>query len=69
VGVACSLASPRACDWNDDGDGYIDFIERILSSDPDDSDSTPEHWLIGGTCTDGLDNDKNGLTDGADPGC
>jgi len=58
-----------ACDWNDDGDGYTDFWERFLGSDPKDPDSTPEHRLIRSSCTDGLDNDMDGLTDGADPGC
>jgi hypothetical protein len=58
-----------ACDWDDDGDAYTDFWERFLGSDPKNPDSTPEHKLIRTTCTDGLDNDKDGLTDGADPGC
>jgi len=58
-----------ACDWDDDGDGYTDFWERFLGSDPRDPNSTPEHRLIRSTCTDGLDNDVDGLTDGADPGC
>jgi len=58
-----------ACDWDDDGDGYTDFWERFLGSDPRDPSSTPEHRLIRSTCGDGLDNDKDGLTDGADPGC
>ncbi len=57
------------CDWDDDGDGYTDFWERFLGSDPRDPNSTPEHKLIRSTCTDGKDNDKDGLTDGADPGC
>jgi hypothetical protein len=58
-----------ACDWDDDGDGYTDFWERFLGSDPRNPNSTPEHRLIRITCTDGLDNDKDGLTDSADPGC
>jgi hypothetical protein len=58
-----------ACDWDDDGDGYTDFWERFLGSDSRDPNSTPEHRLIRSTCTDGLDNDKDGLTDGADPSC
>jgi len=58
-----------ACDWDDDGDGYTDFWERFLGSDPRNPGSTPEHRLIRSTCTDGRDNDKDGLTDGADPGC
>jgi hypothetical protein len=58
-----------ACDWDDDGDGYTDFWEKFLGSDPRDPNSTPEHRLIRSTCTDGLDNDNDCLTDGADPGC
>jgi len=58
-----------ACDWDDDGDGYTDFWEKFLGSDPRNPDSTPEHRLIRSSCGDGLDNDKDGLTDGADPGC
>lgn len=57
------------CPFDDDCDGYLNFIERILGSDPDDAGSTPEHWLIRGTCRDGLDNDKDGLTDSDDPSC
>jgi hypothetical protein len=60
----------RLCSLLDrDCDDYYDIIERILGSDPDDPSSTPEHWLIGGTCRDGLDNDKDGLIDRADRGC
>jgi len=60
----------RLCSlWDSDCDDYYDIIERILGSDPDDPSSTPEHWLIGGTCRDGLDNDKDGLIDRADRGC
>jgi len=58
-----------ACDWDDDGDGYTDFWEGFLGSDPGNPSSTPEHRLVRSSCTDGLDNDKDGLTDGADPGC
>ncbi len=58
-----------ACDWDDDGDGYTDFWEKFLGSDSKNPDSTPEHRLIRSTCSDGLDNDKDGLADGADPGC
>jgi len=52
-----------------DGDGFEDVLETQLGSDPADSDSTPEHATIEGTCTDGLDNDGDGLTDGDDEGC
>jgi len=52
-----------------DGDGFIDALEERLGSDPDDANSTPEHFLLAGTCTDGADNDLDDLTDAADDGC
>jgi hypothetical protein len=57
------------CPFDDDCDGYLNLIERILGSDPDDNESTPEHWLVPGTCKDKLDNDKDGFKDRGDPGC
>jgi hypothetical protein len=57
------------CPFDYDCDGYINLVERILGSDPDDSESTPEHWLIRGTCRDGSDNDGDGLIDRDDSGC
>ncbi len=52
-----------------DGDCFKDFIEEILGSDPNDPASTPEDSSLPETCDDGVDNDKDGLTDDADPGC
>jgi hypothetical protein len=57
-----------------DGDEFADGIEETFGSDPLDSDSTPEsahapNTGIDGSCSDGVDNDLDGLTDGADPGC
>jgi hypothetical protein len=57
------------CPFDDDCDGYINLVERLLGSNPNNSKSTPEHLLIRGTCTDKLDNDKDGLIDRKDPGC
>ena len=59
------------------GDGYCDADEVALGSDPTDPDSTPEDISglapgllgLGKVCSDGLDNDKNGLIDLADPKC
>ena len=52
-----------------DGDCFKDFIEEIYGSDPNDPTSTPEDSSLPETCADGVDNDKDGLTDDADPGC
>ncbi len=56
---------PHDCD----GDGFKDFIERILGSSPTDSEATPEDSSLPATCADGVDNDKDGDIDGDDPGC
>jgi hypothetical protein len=61
--------------FNDsDGDGVIDVAERIAGSDPFSADSSPESaagalYLGRPVCTDGIDNDGDGQTDSADPGC
>jgi len=57
------------CPFDDDCDGYLNFIEKLLGSDPDNAASTPEHILVPGTCKDGVDNDGDGLIDTADRGC
>ena len=46
-----------------------DATEVIFGSDPRNPNSTPESSVFFGTCSDGLDNDLDGLTDAADPGC
>lgn len=62
-----SCLFPNDCD----GDGVSNELEAIFQSFPNDPNSTPEHafWQQGLSCGDGIDNDKDGLTDGADPGC
>ena len=57
------------CPFDDDCDGYLNLIEKLLGSDPDDPTSTPEHVLVPGTCKDTVDNDGDTLIDKADPGC
>ncbi len=58
-----------ACDDDDDNDGVLDYEEESHGSDPLDPNSTPEHVLWGDSCSDGVDNDLDGLIDGDDPGC
>ncbi len=59
-----------ACDYDIDNDGFDNLSERDLGSDPRNPGSTPEYsLLLPATCSDGLDNDVDELTDGADPGC
>ena len=57
------------CPFDKDCDGYLDLIEKLLGSNPDDATSTPESILVPGTCRDKLDNDGDTLIDAADPGC
>lgn len=65
-----------------DGDGWGDVAERRLGSDERPlpaglgGDSVPESAAVPlaeldefGPCNDGVDNDRNGLTDGEDPKC
>ena len=68
------LPSARAVDADADGDGVIDLAEQITGSDPDDPASSPEDaglsFVLGlPWCFDEVDNDLDGLTDAADPGC
>jgi hypothetical protein len=52
-----------------DGDGFTNAVETALGSDPAMSSRKPESQLVVGTCTDGIDNDADGQTNGADAGC
>ncbi|UCH86086.1 MAG: right-handed parallel beta-helix repeat-containing protein [Dehalococcoidia bacterium] len=52
-----------------DGDTVPDDVEEALGSDWNDPDSTPEHAAMPGTCSDGVDNDGDGLIDAEDDGC
>ncbi len=53
-----------------DLDGWSDAFENIVGSWPWDPLSTPEHLRADpGACSDGVDNDLDGLVDGYDPGC
>ena len=53
-----------------DGDGISNGDEQTYGSNPFNFNSRPEQaFWPGSTCADGQDNDKDGLTDAADPGC
>jgi hypothetical protein len=53
-----------------DNDGWSDALERLAGSDPNWEMSTPEGlWRSPQACSDGLDNDLDGLVDGYDLGC
>jgi hypothetical protein len=57
-----------------DDDGVVDIAELLAGSDPHDAGSGPESaggtiYLNAPLCTDGIDNDDDGVTDAADPGC
>jgi hypothetical protein len=57
------------CDLDDDGDGLPDGLEMTMGSDPLSEDKGPEFLGYEDTCSDGLDNDDDGFTDGADGSC
>lgn len=68
-------AAPAHAAYTDrDGDGAIDIAEEISGSNPGDAQSFPENrgveFLSGNpVCSDGIDNDGDGLIDTADVGC
>ncbi|MEX0785929.1 MAG: dockerin type I repeat-containing protein [Dehalococcoidia bacterium] len=56
--------------FESDDDQYDDFVEKNFGSDPSDPSSVPEHESVNrGSCSDGIDNDGDGLTDAGDPAC
>ena len=64
------LEDPGCAAIDGDGDGFDDATEKRYGSDPADPASVPEHETPNpGSCSDGIDNDLNGLTDDADPAC
>ena len=64
-------AADPGCDLfpDSDGDGFLDRAEVAAGSDPENPASTPEVAPLPGACSDGVDNDLDGLVDGADSGC
>jgi len=62
--------SPTVVPEDTDGDTVTDDLEELYGSDPEDADSMPEHLAYdAATCSDGVDNDGDGLIDGDDSGC
>jgi hypothetical protein len=59
----------NACDSDADGDGVDNTLESELGSDPLRATSTPEYVGVNGSCSDGLDNDGDGLFEMGDSGC
>lgn len=52
-----------------DGDSISDLVEVRLHSNPLSATATPEDLALTGSCSQGIDDDRDGLLDGADPGC
>lgn len=80
--LALSLAAAPAAaqlpqHLDGDRDGTLDTLEAALGSDPVSRESTPESFAladgdrngVADACEDFRDNDRDGLVDGADPGC
>jgi hypothetical protein len=66
---AFGVRSSAAQTADTDADSYADDLEVQLGSSPTNPDSTPEHFALLWTCTDGNDNDRDGKRDFVDPGC
>ena len=65
--VGTQISGAQSADT--DADGYAEELEEELGSNPTDANSTPEHFSLLWSCTDGNDNDKDGTRDFADQGC
>jgi len=65
--IGVQISSAQSADT--DGDGYADEVEEELGSNFANAESTPEHFSLLWSCTDGNDNDKDGTRDFADQGC
>jgi hypothetical protein len=84
IGNACdpnpgSVDGPQEEGWlefwvevtgDSDSDGWSDALEKLAGSNPNWDQSTPEGlWRSPQACSDGVDNDLDGLVDGYDLGC
>ena len=52
-----------------DQDDWVNAVEDGLGSDGSDNGSIPESIAVPLSCWDGLDNDRDGVSDDEDPGC
>jgi hypothetical protein len=70
-GDGATDAADSGCDpILSDNDGFDDRVEKRFGSDPSDSASVPEHDMANpGSCSDGIDNDRDGDVDGAEVAC
>lgn len=59
----------QGADVDDDGDDRDGWFENAVGSSDMNTWSLPEHWILAGTCSDGIDNDRDGIVDGADQSC
>lgn len=59
----------QGCDGDDDADGFSGGFECAAGASDMNGTSLPEHWIYPGTCTDGLDNDRDRIIDNADQSC
>lgn len=63
-------ADPGCAPIQNDGDAFDDATEKRYGSDPANPNSVPEHELANpGSCSDAIDNDRDSMTDSADPAC
>jgi hypothetical protein len=70
--LTCHSFVAGAICTDQDHDAWLAYIEEELGSDPRDSTSTPEVPglpALTGVCTDGIDNDQDGLIDSQEPSC
>lgn len=68
--VTCWRFQPGPACTDRDHDGWLQYMELTLGSNPNDRLSTPEgNWALPGTCSDGIDNDRDGFIDSADDAC
>ncbi len=57
------------CDLDDDGDGFARSLERVTGSSDLCKKCLPESWAVTTSCSNSLDDDRDGFTDGTDQSC
>jgi hypothetical protein len=73
-GLTLVTPAPPTCDGDRDCDGVSDLVEQRYGSNPQSAASKPEsrQYDQSGnhrTCSDGIDNDRDGKIDDDDTGC